>query len=275
MGTDDSTNRIVLLVEDNPADADLVEDMLEMAGDPHGYRVVKVSRVSQALDKLTRIQADVILLDLVLPDASGVDTVSKVRTCSRDLPIVVLTGTDDDELAMSCMDAGAQDYLCKGEIQPKSLRRAIGYAISRIREAQVRELQTLLENYRSLSSRSSPTSITSHLAGTGALQTRHPHAFADLVAEYIALLDPYLEHLITRTLKPRDHMEVIATRIGELAGGPRDLIDIHMAALDKTISGDTSERERSLAIEGRLLALEMMGLLVDFYRVGLRRKCVH
>jgi DNA-binding response OmpR family regulator len=274
MAAETPTTRIVLLVEDNPADADIVQELLTDVGSAHHYQVLQVARVSEAVEKLKHIKADVILLDLRLPDASGVQTVSEVRKASREVPIVVLTGADDEELAMSCMDAGAQDYLSKGEIHSKALRRAIGYAITRIRETQVRELQQLLDSYRALSSSDSATTVTSMLAGSGALRERHSNVFEDLVKEYIALLDPYLDHLITKQYKPRERMEIIATRLGELTGGPRDLLDIHVAALDKTIGGDTSERERSFAVEGRLLALEMMGILVDFYRVGLRRRFV-
>lgn len=272
MAADTPTTRIVLLVEDNPADANIVQELLTEAGGSQRYQILQVARVSEAVEKLHQFKTDVILLDLRLPDATGVQTVTEVRKASRDVPIVVLTGVDDEELAMACMDAGAQDYLSKGEIHAKVLRRAIGYAITRIRETQLRELQQLLAGYRDLSSSSSTTSVTSALAGSGALRIRHPKVFAGLVKDYISVLDPYLNHLITRLDKPREKMEVIATHLGELTGGPRDLLDIHVAALDQTIGGDTSERERSFAVEGRLLALEMMGLLVDFYRVGHRRK---
>lgn len=274
MAVEVPTTRIVLLVEDNPADAGIVQELLAEAGSSHHYKVLQVARVSEAVEKLEHIKTDVILLDLRLPDASGVQTVSEVRKASRETPIVVLTGVDDEELAMSCLDAGAQDYLSKGEIGTKALRRAIGYAITRIREAQVRELQQLLHSYRALSSSTSATSVTSTLAGSGALRDRRPAVFQDLVREYLSLLDPYLDHLVTKNDKPRQKMEIVVTRLGELTGGPRDLLDIHVAALDKTIRGDTSERERSFAVEGRLLALEMMGILVDFYRVGLRRRFV-
>jgi signal transduction histidine kinase len=140
MSTGTLSPRRLLLIEDNPADADLVREFLEETGHHH-YQVVHVSRVGDALRRLLGNHVDVILLDLRLPDVSGVETVKSVRSVTEEVPIIVLTGTDDEELALSCIDAGAQDYLCKGEIHPVSLRRAIGYAITRRAEAKLREDQ--------------------------------------------------------------------------------------------------------------------------------------
>ncbi|MBX3728849.1 MAG: response regulator [Candidatus Sumerlaeia bacterium] len=134
------TKFALLLVEDNPADADLVQELLELAGG-ESYRVILATRVAQALEQLSRNQIDAVLLDLRLPDASGVETVRSVQTAAEEIPIIVLTGTDDEQLAISCIDAGAQDYLHKGDIQPAVLRRAIGYSITRSREAKVRQQQ--------------------------------------------------------------------------------------------------------------------------------------
>jgi hypothetical protein len=69
-------------------------------------------------------------------------------------------------------------------------------------------------------------------------------------------------------------MEQVLTCLGDMDAGPRDLLDVHVAALDQAVDGQSSERARTLVVEGRLLALEMMGLLVDYYRVGLRRRSV-
>ncbi len=132
--------RILLLVEDNPADADLVMDMLNSSADGQRHEIHHVPTLAAAEALLAERHVDVVLLDLRLPDGSGVDSVKSILNVSRQIPIVVLTGMDDETLALACIDAGAQDYLSKEELRPITLRRAIGYSITRIREAQLRDL---------------------------------------------------------------------------------------------------------------------------------------
>ena len=193
---------------------------------------------------------------------------------SPELPIVVLTGMDDEDLALACIDAGAQDYLNKEEMKPLLLRRAIGYAITRLREAQLRDLRALLGGYRSLSSDGTATAITAITAGLGSVRDRNPDTFTKMAQQYLQLLTAYLEQLGYRKEKPRDFMAGLVTHLGDLGAGPRDLIDLHITALEYVVRVEGMERARAFVIEGRLLALEMMGLLVDYYRVGSRRRFI-
>jgi hypothetical protein len=77
--------------------------------------------------------------------------------------------------------------------------------------------------------------------------------------------------LIVKNRKPRKEMEALAGRLGDLGAGPRDLIDIHVNSMESLVGEANDERARVYAIEGRLFVLEIMGLLVDYYRFGLRR----
>src|SRR5207248_4228716 len=110
----------ILVVEDNPGDAALLRDLLETdddvadAGGPPA--VLLAERVSDACAVLAASPVDVVLLDLSLPDARGLDTVARVRAAAPHLPIVVLTGLDDEALAVRAVQAGAQDYLVKGAV---------------------------------------------------------------------------------------------------------------------------------------------------------------
>jgi DNA-binding response OmpR family regulator len=214
----------------------------------------------------------VVVLDLRLPDCAGVDTVKTVREVASDVPIVVLTGSDDEQLAMDCIDAGAQDYLPKTEVRAQNLRRALGYAITRIRDAQVRHLQETLARYRTLSSATQATTVTAALAGSGAIAQRNAPAFARLVQSYYGLLQPFLARETDRLDAPVAAKEIIITTLGDAGGGPRDLLDVHVAALDQALALHLDPHARSIVYESRLLALEMMGLLVDYYRVGHRRR---
>lgn len=272
MASPSSHTHVLLLVEDNPADADLVEELLAQTQGGESYVIVRAARLADALERLKQHAVDVCLLDLRLPDGAGLECVQQIRNANKQIPIVVLTGTDNDALAMSCIKAGAQDYLCKNEIRPNSLRRSIGYAISRIREAQLREITETLARFRMLSSQTSQTSVTAALAGTGAVRERYPAAFTELIHSYRILIDSYCEKLASRKDKPREAMERVVTALGDAGGGPRDLLDVHIAALDELVASGIGSGISTLLVEARLLALEMMGLLVDYYRVGARKQ---
>jgi CheY-like chemotaxis protein len=264
--------RSLLLVEDNPADAELVREMLDTGYQSAEYDILHVQKLADAEDLLHSEQVDVVLLDLRLPDASGLDGVKTILNIIPELPIVVLTGMDDEDLALACIDAGAQDYLNKEEMKPLLLKRSIGYAITRLRESQLRDLRALLDGYKSLSSDGTATSVTAITAGLGPIRDRIPDTFRTMAEQYLRLLTEYLEQLGYKKEKPRDFMAALVTRLGDFGAGPRDLIDLHFAALECVVQVESVERARAFVIEGRLLALEMMGLLVDYYRVGSRRR---
>jgi PAS domain S-box-containing protein len=120
----------VLLVEDEPAYADLLQVLLAASS---SFVLSHVSRLSQMLERLAQETFDVVLLDLSLPDGGGFQTYAEVHARAPSLPIIVLTGHDDEELALQAVREGAQDYLVKGQFDGKMLTRVIRYAIERKR----------------------------------------------------------------------------------------------------------------------------------------------
>jgi diguanylate cyclase (GGDEF)-like protein len=130
----------VLHVEDNPGDARLMREYLRES-EAADFDVTVVRRVSEALATLESKSTDVILLDLSLPDAHGLDTVRRISTSAPDIPIVVLTGLDDEALGLRAVQAGAQDYLVKNQMDALLSTRALRYAIERHRTR--RELLSL------------------------------------------------------------------------------------------------------------------------------------
>jgi signal transduction histidine kinase len=122
----------VLLVEDSPSDAFLVEDALGQVGVVR-FDLEQVTRISEAKEILGRKRFDVILLDLNLPDAEGVDTLLKIRDMANSVPIVVFTGVDSEAVGFRLIQEGAQDYVIKGQFQGNLLVRSIRYAIERKR----------------------------------------------------------------------------------------------------------------------------------------------
>lgn len=135
-----TTPILVLLVEDNPGDARLI---CEILSDAKGTQFVVecTDRLSTAKDFLTANECDLVLLDLSLPDSHGLDTFSKIHTHVPEMPVVVLSGLDDETVATTAVQEGAQDYLVKGQVDTNLLVRSIRYAIERKRaEETIRRL---------------------------------------------------------------------------------------------------------------------------------------
>ncbi len=138
----------VLIIEDNPGDARLMGEMLaEVKGTE--FDLEWLDRLSTGLERLAGGGIDVALLDLSLPDSQGLDTFVKAHEQAPGVPIIVLTGLDDEELAVKAVRQGAQDYLVKGQVDNNLLVRAVRYAIERKRTEQERlereKLQGILE----------------------------------------------------------------------------------------------------------------------------------
>jgi signal transduction histidine kinase len=135
----------ILLVEDNPGDARLIRETLREA-ESFPFELAHADRLASAEERLAAEAFDVVLLDLSLPDAHGLETVRRTLAAAPEAPIVVLTGLDDETLAVTAVQAGAQDYLVKGRLDGTLLARAIRYAVERKRLE--RERAALLRSER-------------------------------------------------------------------------------------------------------------------------------
>jgi two-component system cell cycle response regulator len=148
-----------LLVEDSHEYARLIQLLLAEDG---RFQVETASRLSEALERLAAGGLDVVLLDLSLPDAGGIDTFSKAHEAFPHVPIVVLTGLDDEALAMEAVKRGAQDYLVKGHVEDPVLVRSIRYAVERNRmQAELRQ-QALVDELTGLYNRRGFTTLADH-----------------------------------------------------------------------------------------------------------------
>ena len=153
----------VLLIEDNPGDARLVKEALLELKPRLQVSLEHVSRLSDGLACLARLEVDAILLDLSLPDSNGPETFYRLQAQASQIPVILLTGLDDEELAQTLMRAGAQDYLLKGEVDGRILMRAIRYAIERKLSAD--SLRASEERYRTLVEQASDGIYTADAAG--------------------------------------------------------------------------------------------------------------
>jgi diguanylate cyclase (GGDEF)-like protein/PAS domain S-box-containing protein len=120
----------LLLVEDNPGDARLLHEMFREQAS-HDTAVMHVGYMREAERHLAEHAVDIVVLDLGLPDTEGLEAVRRIHAAAPRVPLVVLTGLDDEALAVQTLQEGAQDYLIKGQIETRGLLRALRYAIER------------------------------------------------------------------------------------------------------------------------------------------------
>lgn len=122
----------LLLVEDNPLHLRLVKSMLADIWPPNEVAEVRHARsLEEAVAQIAAKPPDCVLLDLVLPDADGMDSLNGVRSADPFVPIVVLSSHENPKTARSAIDAGAQDYLVKGAVSPDDLERSVAFAMGR------------------------------------------------------------------------------------------------------------------------------------------------
>ncbi len=137
----------VLLIEDSPLSAKKIQKMLDEAKSVN-FNVESecVDCLADGLNCLAESGIDIVLLDLSLPDSDGVESYIKVQSHTPEVPIIVLSGLEDESLAMECVQKGAQDYLVKGKVDSPLLKRSIIYSLERKRtEEALRKYRKHLE----------------------------------------------------------------------------------------------------------------------------------
>ena len=267
-----------MLVEDNPTDVLMLKEALAVATTAQ-FDLAQVERLGEALQCLGEEPFDVVLLDLSLPDSSGLDTLVQFQEQAFEVPVIVLTGTDDEILALRAVQMGAQDYLMKGQVDSSLLARAIRYAVERHRllveleQTRQREQQEReLHSFERLSG-SPPTAFTAQTFGLAPVSKNAPDTFNEWVRHYGDLMaleqrSFRVEHNLSERLRS------MGDSIGFLKAGPRDVVEIHSTALKRKSSQTTPQKTHVYAEEGRLMVLELMGCLAAYYRtfsLGMRK----
>ena len=237
----------VLLIEDNPGDADLVRLRLVEGKTP--VDVSCVERLSDGLASLSKTRPSVVLLDLNLPDSQGAETYRKVLEEAPDLPVVILSGQDDEKLAIKALHHGVQDYLVKGTFTSAGLDRAMRYAVER--QALLRSLE--MSRKQQLEFKNQFLSHVSH-------ELRTPltciHQFVTI------LLDGLAGEM---NAEQRYHLQTILKSVNQLGAMVRDLLEATRAE-----SGKIRLQPRCVAI-GELVrqAVAMMHPLAREKQIGL------
>jgi signal transduction histidine kinase len=165
-----------LLIEDNPGDARLIREMLRDAGGaPAAVELAHADRLALGLEQLTKQVTDVVLLDLTLPDSQGFETFTSLHTQAPDVAIVVLSGLDDETLAVRAVQEGAQDYLVKGQVDGGAILRSMRYAIERQRlETVRRDLERQRDEFFSSVSHDLRTPVAAIKAAIGVVLANMP-----------------------------------------------------------------------------------------------------
>jgi len=197
----------VLLIEDNPGDADLVR--LRLVESKSEVQVNCVPRLSDALACLDAETPSLVLLDLNLPDSHGAETFRRIMQKAPNVPVVILSGQDDEALAIKAVHMGVQDYLVKGDITSKQLERALRYAVER--QALLRALE--MTRQRQLEFKNEFLSHVSH-------ELRTP---LTCIHQYVTLL---LDGLAGPMAPDQtDHLKTVLKSVNQLHAMIRDLLE--------------------------------------------------
>jgi signal transduction histidine kinase len=181
--------KAILLVEDNPGDARLLREMLDERGS-HDIELAHVECMSAAEKYLSERTVDIILLDPGLPDAQGLGAIRRAHAAAPRVPLVVLTGLDDESLAGRALQEGAQDYLIKGQIETRGLLRALRYATERKR------LERLKDEFVSTVSHELRTPLTSISGSLGLLMGNAAGNLPDSARRLVAIAHTNSQRLV-------------------------------------------------------------------------------
>jgi signal transduction histidine kinase len=244
----------VLLVEDNLGDARLMCEALKEAPAGH-FQIIHVRRLSEALEYLWQKTCSVVLLDLGLPDSHGLDTLVLVRAQAPSVPIVVLTGFQDEAVADQAMKEGAQDYLVKGQADSKLLARSLRYAIARkvAEEALIRQGVAIAKAGELQRSRFRLLAVHERVRRDIAAQLH------DGLQEKLLILKGQLQDILNGVTSAAEAARVV----GEVIDGLNQVIEPQVTALSRRLYPSTLGRGLIPAFQsfpdqfGTALALEI------------------
>ncbi|MEO5345920.1 MAG: response regulator [Magnetococcus sp. YQC-9] len=269
----------VLLVEDDLGFATLLDEWLadmdrRQASFPASHLILTtVTRLSDALRELESDAFDILLIDLNLPDSVGLETFERIRHHAISYPVIVLSGLDDESLAVQAVRGGAQDYLVKNTIDGNLLFRSIRYALERhamnLALERVREDERRQREQGSLErlSERNLSRVAAQMLGIQELKRDYQERFSSLVSRFGTVLDRQIQmrtHKVVYNIS--DEVKQIAAELGFLRCGPRDVVDIYLSTLEQREQPVNPVKNEAIHEECRYLAFELMGHLVSFYR---------
>jgi DNA-binding NarL/FixJ family response regulator len=245
-----------------------------------------VDRLARAFERADRGDIDAVLLDLGLPDSQGLDTFRKIRQRMPSVPTIVLTGNDDEDLALQAVWAGAQDFLVKGKFDAKLLAHSLRYAIERegariesdrrqkveFEEREVNAMVRLINPQGGAWGQATPAAAEPGDAGAGSAE----QDAEEVRRTYADMMELSQQRRTVRDVPARvtEGLRAVAMRMGRRDLGPKDVIELHDATLKAKTQGLPPAKALYYLEEGRRLVLELMGHLVTYYRDKSRGKRV-
>jgi signal transduction histidine kinase len=208
----------VLLVEDNSGDALLLREMFKKEK-PGSFELTHVSTLGEALAVLAKGGMDIVLLDLGLPDGHGLDTVRRAHAVAPAIPLIVLTGLEDEALVAEAMKEGAQDYLIKGQIENRALPRALRHSIER----QRMQSETDLIRTHQMQFKDEFLSHVSH-------ELRSP---LTAIHQFVTILQDGLAGALA--LEQHQYLQIVLRNVKQLDSMINDLLDVTRVQSGKMI----------------------------------------
>lgn len=265
------SHKVLFVAADATAAAKLQSSLLAGMGEDSAQ--VAFTTLAAAPTMFAAERPDVLFVDLDVLGAEWLATLAALRHQAPGVPLIAIGHAGDETQAIAALQAGAQDCLSTAEVEGPALLRAVRYAIERSRfQLQIDDASEEISRERelgNLSALSGPPALPVSQRSLGAtLLTQYaPQEFDDLVRRYSELLD---RALLGRSTKEQGRLVAdlndIADRLGMLGAGPRDVVDLHKAAITGRIEGESARKSKAYVEEGRLLLVQLMGHLVSHYR---------
>jgi signal transduction histidine kinase len=268
-----------LLIEDNPGDARLIREMLRDArGFASQVEVSVAQRLGEGLERIRESGADLVLLDLSLPDSTGLETFDAVHAAAPSTPVVVLSGLADEDVAITAVNHGAQDYLVKGQVDGGAILRSMRYAIERQRlEAARADLERQRDEFFSSVSHDLRTPVAAIKAAIGVVLANEPANMPPPLHRLLGNIDLAADEL-TRLIE--DLLEVARLQSGrvELWRSEVDLRDV-VARAARAMEPLLAQRAQALhvaqptdpvhaQVDGERLGRVLRNLLTNAHKYG-------
>jgi DNA-binding NarL/FixJ family response regulator len=255
----------VLLIEDVDMDAALIQGQLQAAS-PDAFKVRHETTLAEGIAAAGEADFDVVLMDLGLPDSQGLLSFLKLYRRVPNLPIVILTSTDDQFMAADAVHCGAQDYLVKGKTDADSVSHALRFAVQRYEH--VRRIATKRSDlwFSPTDAERPGARIPAHTS-LSPLRVREPAALRTLCDKYRGLIELARKNRdFGMPAGVSEHLLGLANQLFKLCAGPRDMDDIHRTALEQLSAALSAERLSLLINEERLLHIDLYRFLIDMFR---------
>ena len=256
----------ILLIEDDPGDARLIQEMIKDIGSEK-FTLFHVQTLKDGLDKLNEENFNVILLDLLLPDSMELQTLYRLTSAAKDMPIIVLTGIASEDIGIKAINEGAQDYLIKDQVNSNLLIRSINYSIERnrlmvnLKQSYQRDLESLKSITKQYQSIIMGTKTT--LDNKGLLDS---DISDKLTEQYQKIVIKYIRSLRIKSDRPVQQIKQLANSLSNYNATAKAVVQLHIRVLDEFSNLAFQSEEKEFSNDARLALVELMGNLLDIYR---------